>query len=102
MNQSKYIRIVQASSAIARERGLLEVTRDAIAKEAEVAPGLVSHYFGTMGTLRDTLMQLAISSRDAVLLSRGLAIEHPGAMAAPPALKKQAIQELTDRLSAGM
>ena len=95
MNNSKYIRIIEAAGDLVKADGLHSLTRLNIGQKARVAPSLVSHYLGDMPKLINTLMMLARDSKDAELLARGLALKHPVAMAAPPELRRKAIRFIT-------
>ena len=53
--------ILNAAIKVAgRPGGWSKLTRDSVAKEAGCAEGLVSKYFGTMITLRRSIMRAAI------------------------------------------
>ena len=94
-SQSKYARILNAASELAREEGLPALTRDRVAERADVAPSLMYHYFDGMDGLKDTVMAMAIDMQDVELVSRGLAIQYRAAMKAPPELRRKAVRRLT-------
>ena len=98
MNNSRYLRILLAAADLAKRDGLPALTRQAIADEADVAPSLVSHYFDTMPALVDTLMDAAIESRDVPLVTCGLVVKHPKALAAPDSLWSDAVEYFTQQV----
>jgi AcrR family transcriptional regulator len=96
---SRYIRIINAASDLIKEHGVPALTREAIAERADVAPGLVSHYLGTMSALTNTVMQLAVDCSDLPLLAQGLVVKHPVAMKASPEMRRKAMVFLTRQVT---
>lgn len=74
--------------------GWAKLTRDAVAKEAECAEGLVSRYFGTMVVFRRAIMRAAITSANLRVVAQGLAAGDPNAQKAPPEVKAAAVKTL--------
>ena len=72
-----------------------KLTRDAVAKEAGCAEGLVSKYFGTMIAFRRSIMRAAIQARNLAVVAQGLAAGDTNAQKAPPELKAAAVETLT-------
>jgi len=79
----------------AKPGGWANLTRDAVAKEANCAEGLPSKYFGTMGAFRRAIMRAAIQARNLAVVAQGLAAGDPNAQKAPPELKAAAVDTLT-------
>lgn len=70
------------------------MTRDLIAAQANVSPGLVSLYLGTMTKLRRTVMREAVKRGMASIVAEGLAERDPQALKAPAELKSAAAEHL--------
>lgn len=87
--------ILSAAVAVAREKGLAGMTRQAVADAACVAPGLVSHYFATMANLEDRVIRQAIAEKVLEVLADALAKRHPSAQLAPLRLRQQALSTLS-------
>jgi len=79
---------------IARKKGYDSVRREDIAKEANVATGLVTKYWGTMVQLKRAIMREAVRIEDIVIIGQGLAKRDKCATKAPLELKKKAIRAL--------
>ncbi len=86
--------ILAAAVTAALSGGLMHVTRADIATRANVAPSLVSHYFDSMISLRDEVMRSAVESNCLQLVAQGVAMNNPIAMAAPHALRADALASL--------
>lgn len=94
MRAERYPRIMAAALRIAVERGYLNMARGEIATAAESSPGLVSHYFGTMDDLRNTVMEEAVKTGQLDIIAQGLAAGHVVARSAPPELREAAVRSL--------
>lgn len=86
--------ILTAAIELARRDGYNQITRDNIAKHAEVAAGLVTHYFNTMTQLRRAIIRAAITGEILEIIAQGLASGDPHAHRAPPELKQKALDSL--------
>lgn len=86
--------ILGAALTAAKRDGYARVTRDAIAREAGCAPGLVSHYLGTMASTRRDIMRAAIRERVLPIVAQGLVAKDPHARRAPADLKEQALASI--------
>lgn len=64
--------IYAAAFTVCHKVGLSSATREAIAKEAGVTEGLVSHYFNTMKQLRRSVARKAMHDMEPVILSQML------------------------------
>ena len=88
--------ILNAAIKVAgRPGGWGKMTRDAVAREAGCAEGLVSKYFGTMIAFRRSIMRAAIQARNLAVVAQGLAAGDTNAQKAPPELKAAAVETLT-------
>lgn len=61
--------LTEAAYNIARKKGILKVTRAAVAREVKVSDGLLNRYFGSREGLRWAVMQYAADQRDAKTLA---------------------------------
>lgn len=86
--------ILTAALELSRSEGYHRVTREQIAKRADVAEGLVSHYFGTMVQMRRAIMRAAIAARDLVVLAQGLGLGDPNAKKAPEEMRRSAAGQM--------
>lgn len=86
--------LLNAAVHVARRDGYHSITREAVAEHAACSPGLVNKYFGTMLKLRRAVMSAAIARNDLVLIAQGLAAGDHKAQAAPPLLKRAAMEAL--------
>jgi len=86
--------VLDAAVTLASAKGYRNVTRLDVAAQANVAAGSVNNAYGTMDALRDAVMAAAVERGLADIVSQGLADRHPAAVAAPDALKQQALQLL--------
>ncbi|WP_175108180.1 TetR/AcrR family transcriptional regulator [Pararobbsia alpina] len=75
--EDRKAQILEAALKVAREIGDYKVTRELVAKEAGVAPGLVSRYFSDMATLQDEIVIQAAKNRDIRIITVGLLDRHP-------------------------
>lgn len=87
--------LVDAALTAATKHGYRRMTRENIAAHADVSPGLVSLYLGTMTKLRRTVMREAIKRGLASIVAEGLAERDPQALKAPDDLKSEAAKLLT-------
>ena len=86
--------LTAAIRVAARPGGWGKLTRDAVAKEAGCAEGLVSKYFGTMIAFRRSIMRAAIQARNLAVVAQGLAAGDASAKKADPELKARALSTL--------
>ena len=61
--------LTAAIKVAGRPGGWGKLTRDAVAKEAGCAEGLVSKYFGTMIAFRRSIMRAAIQARNLAVVA---------------------------------
>ena len=89
--------ILTAALIVAGEPGgWSKLTRDAVAREAKCADGLVSKYFGTMTAMRRTIMRSAVLTENLSILAQGLAAGDKCAQKADEGLKRKALETLAD------
>ncbi len=87
--------ILTAALIVAGEPGgWSKLTRDAVAREAQCADGLISKYFGTMVTFRRTIMRHAIKAANLSVIAQGLAAGDKCAQKADESLKRKALETL--------
>lgn len=86
--------LTAAIKVAGRPGGWGKLTRDAVAKEAGCAEGLVSKYFGTMIAFRRSIMRAAIQARNLAVVAQGLAAGDASAKKADPELKARALSTL--------
>lgn len=75
---------------LVRKHGFAATSRSKIAIEASVGEGTVGNVFGGMARMPGVLLERAISLRDAMMIARGLQIDHPVARSAPLELRQAA------------
>jgi AcrR family transcriptional regulator len=89
------LEILNAAIKVAsRPGGWAKLTREAVAKEAGCADGLVSKYFGTMTNFRRAIMRAAIVGKELSVIAQGLADGDKCAQKADPELKSHALNTL--------
>jgi len=87
--------ILTAALKIAAKRnGWNDLSRRAIAEEANCSEGLVSKYFGTMSKFSKVIMQTAVKREILPIIIQGIMAHDKYALKAPFALKAAAIQSL--------
>ena len=86
--------IIVAALKLATSNGFQNIRRDAVAVEANVAPGLVSKYWGTMTQLRRAVMREAVKTENLKVIAQGLALGDKVATKASEHIRKKAIQQL--------
>lgn len=84
--------ILQAAVSLAQDRGYHKLTRDGVAVEAGVSFGLVTRYFGSIDTLKQKVMRVAVEQDILEIIAAGLAVGDPIARSAPGELKVKAAQ----------
>lgn len=87
--------ILDAAMIIAKGRGYRKVTRELVAKAANISPGLVSRYFGTMAQLQRDIIRRAIKDEVLEVVAQGLANGDKHALKASKELKTKAAHFLT-------
>ena len=93
-NDRKYEILTAALAVAARPGGWSKLTRDAVAREAQCADGLVSKYFGTMTAMRRTIMRSAVLTENLPIVAQGLAHGDAHAQKADEGLKRKALETL--------
>ena len=78
---------------LAKEKGYSHITRDEVATRAEVACGLVTYYFKSIGRLKREIMHYAIRMEHHDILLQGLAAKDLIAERAPKELKAKAVEK---------
>ncbi len=88
--------ILEAAVRVASSPGgWSKLTRETVARAAGCSDALVSVHFGTMTVLRRDIMRHAIRARCLPIIAQGVAAGDKRAVAAPDALKREALATLT-------
>ena len=86
--------ILAAAVKLAKRVGWRRLTRDAVAKAANVSTGLVSTHFANMDKLRDEVMRSAVHDEILPLIAEGLTDGNRIARRAPQELRQRALHAL--------
>ena len=86
--------ILKVAMKLAEKRGYIWITRDELAKAAEISPSLITFHFRSIKRLRDDLMHQAITEENLKIIWQGLANSNIVALRASVKLKKAAIRYL--------
>lgn len=92
--RERIAQILRAALKVAPEKGYNRITRDDIAKEANIPPTLIPYHMGTMTELRRHIMREAIRIECLPVIAQGLALRDRHALKAPEELRRRAIQSL--------
>lgn len=85
--------ILQAAFDIAVERGAHRVTRGEVAGRCSCATSLVTHYYGSTGSLVSKVMERAVATNVWSIIASGIVLDHPVTRNLPAAIRQQAMQE---------
>ena len=89
------LEILNAAIKVAGQPGgWAKLTREAVAREAQCAEGLISKYFGTMVAFRRAIMRAAIVAEELGVIAQGLAAGDKCAQKADESLKRKALETL--------
>ena len=86
--------ILTAAVQLSVSEGYDKFTRDELAVHADVSPGLINRYFGTMKQLRRAIMRHAVKNELPEIVAQGLVNGDKHAKKAPPNLKTLAAASL--------
>lgn len=92
--RERVAQILRAALEIAPTTGYSRMTRDEIAKRANVPPSLVAYHMGTMNELRRQVMREAIRVECLPVIAQGLAVRDRHALKAPDELRCRALDAL--------
>ena len=87
--------ILSAALVVASKVGYARLTREDIAKRADVPASLISYHLGTMPALRRKIMREAIRTECLPVVAQGLAIRDRFALKAPADLRARAVASLS-------
>jgi len=87
--------ILNAALVVASKVGYARLTREDIAKRADVPASLISYHLGTMPALRRKIMREAIRTECLPVVAQGLAIRDRFALKAPAELRARAVASLS-------
>jgi AcrR family transcriptional regulator len=82
--------ILSAAALVAARGSYTTMTREDVATQADVAPSLITHYFGTMAALRDAVVWFAVDSAHVPLVAQGIMHRHPACKRLPAELRRKA------------
>ena len=83
--------ILTVALKIAANVGYANVTRQQVASAANIAPALVSKYFGTMKNFKRSVMRAAIKQEVLPIILDGIVQKEPQALKIPKSLRLKAI-----------
>lgn len=92
--RERIAQILRAALEIAPTTGYSRMTRDEIAKRANIPPTLITYHMGTMIELRRQVMREAIRVECLPVIAQGLAVRDRHALKAPDELRHRALQSL--------
>ncbi len=84
--------ILRVATKLAETRGYIWITRDELAKAAEVSPSLITFHFHSIKLLHYELMTKAIDEENLKIIWQGLANSNVLALRAPLKIKKAALR----------
>ena len=87
----RYPHILHVALELARQTGYANLTRVAVAEAAGVSEALISHYFGAMPGLRQTILEEGVKRGIVEIVAQGLANGSPQAREASEDVKQAAI-----------
>ena len=82
--------ILDTAIELAKTKGYSRITRDDVAKAANVSPGLITHYFTTIERLRRAVLREAVKRGVLEIVAQGLANKDAIAIGAPRELRHSA------------
>ena len=88
-------RVLDAACGLVETEGLAAFSRSRVAAYARCSLGTVSNAYGDMQSLRDAVMQEAVTRPILSVLAQGLAMGDPIARAAPEHVRQAALASLT-------
>lgn len=94
--RERIAQILRAALKIAPKKGYNRMTRDDIAKEADIPPTLITYHMGTMVELRRDIMREAIRVECLPVIAQGLTVRDRHALKAPEELRRRAVQSLAE------
>lgn len=94
--RERIAQILAAALTCAIEKGYSRVTREDIAKRANIAPTLIPYHMGTMPSLRRDIMREAVRVECLPVIAQGLALRDSHALKAPEELRRRAVEALVN------
>ena len=88
----RHLQLLNAAIEVARSEGYEKVTFSRVAKQVDVSPALVIHYFKSTEQLRNAVMRMAVRREILELIAQGLTRRDPIAIQAPADLKASAAE----------
>lgn len=87
-------KILSAAVRIAKNGGLVALTRSAVAKAANVAPGSVSYHFDGMPGLVSAVVAEAIRTKNWPIIAGAIVAKHIATEVLSPEFKRTALDSL--------
>jgi len=96
MKKQKYTKdlILDRALMLATKTNYNDVTRVAIAKDAEVTESLISYYFGDMKSVRDTIIRYAVEKENLIVIAQALVNKNKIVASIPATLKGRALETI--------
>lgn len=88
--------ILSVAMVIAERDGYHKLERNRLAKEAEVATGMIHHVFKDMASLRKAVVQRAVENQIKSIIAQALALGHEEALKASDKLKRESLETLLE------
>lgn len=92
--RERIAQILRAALDVAPRVGYSKLTREDIARKANIPASLVSYHLGTMTELRRQIMREAVRTECLPVIAQGLAVGDRQARKAPAELKHRALMAL--------
>lgn len=86
--------ILRAALIESRRHGYQQITREQVALRAGCAPGLLTHYWGTMLQFRRAVLSAAIAANDLVVVAQGIVARDSKVRRVPPEVQRAALATL--------
>lgn len=87
--------ILQAAIDVALKQGYAHVTRSSVSIAAHCAPGLINHYFNTIGYLRIEVLETAIQAEILPIIAEAIVLGDKNIGGLPSHLKRKVIQYIS-------
>jgi len=84
--------ILHAAVKVAEKTGYLKVTRDEVARRANVSQGLIQYHFNSIDELRGEIIAEAVKEENVAVIAQGLGNVDAAALDASDVLKEKAFE----------
>jgi len=86
------MQILDAAIKLAHIHGYQNISREAISDKCGVSPALISHYLGTMKSLRRYVVGEALKRNDLRVIGQALVAKDKRALGAPESVRRAALE----------